>query len=81
MNDFKNRISRTNLTIICGRATPNQWQKYATASTVINIFKTKYPVHLHEKLKETMYTTRRKPLIGRFYDNSKGKIGKQSLEN
>jgi len=30
---------------------------------------------------DTIYNTRRKPLIGRVFDNSKGKIGKQLLEN
>jgi len=33
----------------------------------------------HLTLTSTLYTTRRKPLIGRFYNNARGKIGKQSL--
>jgi len=81
LNDYKNRIPRKDLTTKCGRATPNQWYKYATATAVIKILNTKKPMYSHSKLSESLYTTRRKPLIGRFFDNSRGKIGKQSLEN
>jgi len=33
------------------------------------------------KLKETLFTTRRQPRVGKFFNNAKGKIGKQSIQN
>jgi len=39
------------------------------------------PQFLNTKLRETLFATRRKPLIGRFYNNARGKTGKQSLPN
>lgn len=39
------------------------------------------PAYLHNTLMETLYTERRKPLTGKFFNNPKGKIGKQRLHN
>jgi len=36
---------------------------------------------LREKLNETIFSTRRQPGIGKFFNNAKGKIGKQSIQN
>jgi len=59
--DFKNKISWRNLTAKCGWATPNH-------STEIEILNSKYPIYLFDKLHDSIYTTRRKPLIGKFFD-------------
>jgi len=39
------------------------------------------PAYPKQKLKETIFFTRRQPRIGTFFNNSKGKIGKQSIHN
>jgi len=36
---------------------------------------------MKSKLKETLFTTRRQPRVGKFFNNAKGKIGKQSIQN
>jgi len=33
------------------------------------------------KIRETLFATRREPEIGKFFNNSKGKIGMQSIQN
>jgi len=54
---------------------------YASSSLVIKIIQNAAPQFLNTKLRETLFTTRRKPLIGRFYDNARGKTGKWPLQN
>jgi len=81
LKDYKNKISQNVLTKKCGRATPKQWYRYSTATLIIKTFNTKSLTYINNIIRSSIYTTRRKPLIGRFFDNSKGKIGKQSLEN
>jgi len=79
--DFKKKQSRSLLDKECKRATPTQWGNYAVASLVIKTLKNNEPKFLKDSITTTLYTTRRKPLIGRFYNNAKGKIGKQALHN
>jgi len=79
--DFKTKKSRPLLDKECKRATPTQWGSYAVASLVIKTLKNNEPKFLKDSITSTLYTTRRKPLIGRFYNNAKGKTGKQALHN
>jgi len=58
-----------------------EWLNYITASLVIKIMRDKMPEHIHSKLSETIYSTRWKPQVRKFYDNARGKIGKQSIQN
>jgi len=81
MNDFHKRIKREELSLLCKRANPIDWVRYSLASLVIKTYKHREPFYLYLCLNETLYTVRRKPLIGRFFDNSKGKVGKQKICN
>jgi hypothetical protein len=81
VHDFKGRINREKLDIKCARASPKQWSKYAASSTVIKVLRENLPMELCNTLRETLYEEGRKPGIGHFYDNSKGKIGKQKFGN
>ena len=63
------------------RAKPEEWAKYASATLVMKIIRNKSPTYLLGTLRETIFTERRKPLNGKFYNNSKGKIGKQRIQN
>jgi len=38
-------------------------------------------VYLNENLEKTFYTERRRPTIGKFFDASRGKKGRDKLEN
>jgi hypothetical protein len=48
---------------------------------VIKVIKSGQPSILHALVTETLYTERRHPGLGRFYDNSRGKVGRQKLGN
>jgi len=39
------------------------------------------PYHLANKIRETLFVTQKESEIGKFFNNSKGKIGMQSIEN
>jgi len=54
---------------------------YASSSLVIKIIQNAAPQFLNTKLRETLFTTRRKQLNGGFYNNARGKTGKQFLQN
>ncbi len=77
--DFKGKINREKLDQWSKRASPKQGSKYAKASTVIKILKHRKPINLYNYLQETFYKERRKPGIGKFCNNSKGKIGHQKV--
>jgi len=81
LKDFRYRLSRSELSKRCNRATPKEWVRYQLASSVIKIFTYREPFYLYNELVKHIFTTRRKPLIGNFFDNSKGKIGRQKLGN
>jgi len=55
--------------------------KYLVSRFVIKNTHLKEPIYLLCELTKTFYTTPRKPGIGHFYNNARGKVGKQSLQN
>jgi len=63
----------------CKRVTPSEWVRYSLASTVMKVYKHREPVYLYMSLNETLFTVRRKPSKWHFYDNGKGKIGRQKI--
>ena len=54
---------------------------YATANKAMKIIRNKNPTYLFRTLMVTIFTERRKPLNGKFFNNSKGKTRKQRLQN
>ncbi len=79
--DRKKKIGKEDLAKKSKRAKPEEWAKYASATLVMKIIRNKSPTYLLGTLMETIFTERRKPLNGKFYNNSKGKIGKQRIQN
>jgi hypothetical protein len=79
--DYRSRINREKLDILCSRAPPKQWSKYSTATLVMKIVRDKRPITLFASLSETIYIERRNEFRAKFYDNSKGKIGRQRFGN
>ena len=79
--DYRMKIKRDELTATCKRTTPDQWNRFITSSKVIRIIRDKTPSELSEKLSGTYFEEKRQPGVGFFYDNSKLKIGRQSIQN
>jgi len=79
--DYYSNISRHDLTRRCKRATPSEWAKYTTSSIAIKIVRDAKPKYLHETLMRTYYSERRNVARGLFFDSSKTRVGRQSLEN
>jgi len=48
---------------------------------VIKVIRDRSPTFLHGVIMSTHYTERRRPGIAKFYDNSRGKVGKHRLGN
>jgi hypothetical protein len=79
--DYWCKIKRPDLTRRCMKATPAEWSRYATASIAIKIIRDKAPQRLHQILSSTYYSERRNVARGLFFDSSKTRIGKQSIQN
>lgn len=79
--DYKCLIPRDEITNRCMRASPNEWSRYTTASVTMKVIRDKLPQRLHELLQSTYYSERRNVAKGLFYDSSKMKVGRQSLQN
>ncbi len=79
--DYKNKISRDDLTNRCMRATPLEWSRYTSTSIAIKTIRDHQPKMLHEILMRTYYEERRNAGKGLFYDSSRLKCGRQSIQN
>ena len=63
------------------RATPRQWGYYTTASTTANILRNREPSLLFDLVQGNMTSNRRRPARPSFFDTTRRKIGRQSLQN
>jgi len=79
--DYNYSKSRVELTKVCKRATPSEWSKFATATRVVKTLRDKQPKVLAELLDMTLFEEPHKPGIGKFYDGSRTKWGRQLLQN
>jgi len=57
------------------------WYKYSTYSIVTKVIRDRSPEYLSLIIINSFYTERRKPGVAKFFDNSKGKVGKHRLGN
>jgi len=57
------------------------WSKYTQATIVIKTIRDRSPSFILDCINCNLYTTRRKPDIARFFNNSKGKIGLHNISN
>jgi len=60
---------------------PGEWNSFITSSKVVKIIRDRQPKPLADLLETTLYTVPRKPQLGRFFDGSRSKWGRQSLQN
>jgi Reverse transcriptase (RNA-dependent DNA polymerase) len=79
--DYHFNLSRDELSKRCQKATPNEWSRYSTASVAMKVIRDKTPKVLHDILKTTYYSERRKGGKGLFYDSSRTCVGRQSIQN
>ncbi len=79
--DFRMELKRDDRSKLCQRATPDEWTNLITSSRVIKILRDEEPRYLCNELIATYFDERRKPGLGFFFDRSKIKKGRQSLEN
>jgi len=79
--DFNFNLTKAELNLKCQRATPCEWTRFITASKVVKIIRDKQPKPLADLLDRTLYTLPRKPQLGKWYDESRSKWGKQSVQN
>jgi len=79
--DFNYSKSKMELSLESKRATPEEWNRFVTASKVVKIARDQQPKHLAALLDRTLYTEPKKEGLENFFDESKSKWGKQSLQN
>jgi hypothetical protein len=79
--DYRNKIPRADLTTRCLRATPLEWSRCTSASVAIKTIRDKQPEVLHDILKRTYFAERRNLAKGMFFDASRTRMGRQSLQN
>jgi len=79
-HDHYQQYSKEYLSKRCHRATPDEWARYCLASLVIKTIRDKNPKRLHSLLMSSYFEEPRKAGVGKFFDKSTSKIGKQSLK-
>jgi hypothetical protein len=79
--DYRKTMSRRSLDCMCKRATPKQWSYYCIASMAISILVTKQPGLLHDSIDGNISINGRRTNRPSFYDSSRTRIGRQSIEN
>jgi len=57
-----------------------EWAKFSQEKLVIMCLNNEHsPIYMKTKLKETLFTARRQPKIGKIFNNARGKMDKQSI--
>jgi len=79
--DYQLKLTKDELSTRCKRASPMEWAKYSTASVVIKTLRDKQPVVIHDLLQSTYYFEKRNRGRGLFFDMSRTRLGRQSIEN
>jgi len=80
INDFDMKISRNTIDTLIKRANPKEFSKYCCARTIINAFNMKTFSSI-KNICTNNYSIVRKPGRLFFFDNSKNKVEKNSIEN
>jgi len=66
---------------LIGRARPITWPKYLLANTPKKAITRGLPLALSVEMQKNIFMERRRPGRPKFYDNSRGRIGRQALRN
>jgi len=65
----------------CQRANPDKWSLFCSANVVLKTLRDKHPCRLHSLLCSSYFEEPRKGGLGKFFDKSKTRVGKQSIQN
>jgi len=79
--DYYYEHSRDYLAKRCQRANPDEWAFYCSANVVMKILRDKFPSRLHSLLRSSYFEEPRKGGLGKFFDRSKTRVGRQSIQN
>jgi len=80
INDFEKLVNRETIDELVKRATPEEYSNFSVARTVIkSMHLSNSP--LFQICSTTSYQTQRKPNQYFFYDNSRSRVGKNSINN
>jgi hypothetical protein len=71
---------RSEIDLMTKRAKPPEWARYSIASTVIKLYNSS-DTNIAKTLRSSAYVNDRLPRRAKFIDQSKFKVGKQSLPN
>jgi len=81
LRDYRQRVSRIEITQSTNRLPPDKWSKFAVASLFVNMFASNQPKALLENIKSNSYTKGRKPGLLFSFDSSVTKISRQASKN
>jgi len=81
IRDYRQRISRLEVTTQTKRLPPDKWLKYAMASLFMRAYNTREPTKLLRDMSRNTYLRERRRGFVFGYDASKTKTGKQSSRN
>jgi len=81
LRDYKNKVSRLEVTEKTKRLPPDKWGKFAMASLFLNMTSNGHPHRLYQAASGNLYSKRRKPGYLYAFDSSKSRVGKQSTKN
>jgi len=82
LGDFRNKLSRNEVTNQCKRATPSQWSNYCNAKMAITLTNLgKMGPRISDQLTTKCYINDRRPGRGTFPDTSRLKIGRNAFTN
>jgi len=79
--DYYYEYPRDYLAKRCQRANPDEWSFFCSANVVLKTLGDKQPCRLHSLLRSSYFEEPRKGGLGKFFDKSKTRVGKQSIQN
>jgi hypothetical protein len=79
--DYRKTLSRRTLDTTCERATPKQWNHFCVASTAASIIVYRQPGLLCDSIEGNMNINSKRPARPSFFDSSRTRIGRKSIEN
>lgn len=81
LRDYRREQPRKELDFRCKRATPRQWSYYSVANITASILRDGEPSLLFDLIRGNSATSGRQPSRPTFFDTSRKKIGRQSIQN
>jgi len=78
--DYYFEYPRDYLAKHCQRANPDKWSFFCSANVLLKTFRDKHPCRLRSLLRSSYFESR-KGGHGKFFDKSKTRVGKQSIQN